>query len=121
LYIYQKLVKTPSQHTAWPSFWPDQSWDSSSSNLLVTAFITSENMERLRTCSAWYAREGVKMILLTNDAEGAVKILKKNFRNSETILEQLLNEVKCSKDVSNSKSFQEFSNLVWNLSATVES
>jgi hypothetical protein len=38
-------------------------------------------------------------VLFTNDAERAVKILKKNYGNSETILEQLLNEVKSSKEL----------------------
>jgi hypothetical protein len=36
-------------------------------------FSTSENMERLRKCLAGSARECVKMILLTNDAERVVK------------------------------------------------
>jgi hypothetical protein len=60
-------------------------------------------MERLRKCLAGSARVCGQMILLTNDAERAVKNLKKNYGSSETILEQLLNEVKCSKDAMNSK------------------
>jgi hypothetical protein len=53
-------------------------------------FSTSENMETLRKYLAGSARECV---------------LKKNNGNSETVLEQLLNGIKGSKDVTNSKSF----------------
>jgi hypothetical protein len=59
------------------------------------------------------------MILLTNDVERAVKILQRNYGNSELISEQLMNDVKWSKDVTNSKSFQGFSNMVEIFSTTV--
>jgi hypothetical protein len=77
----------------------------------VSGFSTSEKMERLRECLTGPVRDCVKMILLTNDAEKAVKILQRNYGNSEVILEQLMNDVKYSKDVTNSNSCQGFSNM----------
>jgi hypothetical protein len=77
----------------------------------VCGFLTSEKMERLRKCLPGPARDCVKMILPTNDAEKAVKILQRNYGKSEIILEQLMNDVKYSKDVTNSNSCQGFSNM----------
>jgi hypothetical protein len=77
-------------------------------------------MERLRKCLSGPARDCVKMILLTNDAENAIVMLKRNYGRSEKIVEQLLEEAKAQKPVTDSNDFQEFSNLVENLSVTVE-
>jgi hypothetical protein len=83
-------------------------------------FSDSENMERLRKCFSGPARDCVKMILLTNDAENAIVMLKRNYGRSEKIVEQHLEEAKAQKPVTDSNDFQEFSNLVENLSVTVE-
>jgi GMP synthase PP-ATPase subunit len=61
-----------------------------------------------------------KMILLTNDAVKTIGMLKRNYGRSEKIVEQLLKEAKAKKPVTYSNDFQEFSNLVENLSVTVE-
>jgi hypothetical protein len=66
------------------------------------------------------ARNCVKMILLTNDTEKVIAMLTRNYGRSEKIVEQLLEEAKTQKPVTNSNDFQEFSNLVENLSVTVE-
>jgi hypothetical protein len=60
------------------------------------------------------------MILLTNDVEKAIAILKRNYRRAEQIVEQLLEKAKAQKLVKSSNDFQEFSNLVENLSVTVQ-
>jgi hypothetical protein len=60
------------------------------------------------------------MILLMNDAEKVIAMLTRNYGRSEKIVEQLLEEAKTQKPVTNSNDFQEFSNLVENLSVTVE-
>jgi hypothetical protein len=57
-------------------------------------FSASENMERLRKCLSGPAQGCVKMILLTNNVERAVKILQRNYGNSGIIFEQLMNDVK---------------------------
>jgi hypothetical protein len=75
---------------------------------------TNKQDNQLRKCLYGPARDCVKMILLTNDVERAVKILQRNYGNSEIIFEQLMNDVNWSKDVTNSKSFQGFSYMVEN-------
>jgi hypothetical protein len=66
------------------------------------------------------ARNCVKIILLTNDGEKAIAMLTRNYGRSEKIVEQLLEAAKAQNPVTNSNDFQEFSNLVENLSVTVE-
>jgi Protein of unknown function (DUF1759) len=85
-------------------------------------FSESENMERLRKCLLDPAKHCVRlrMVLLTNNAEKVISMLANNFGGSNRIIEQLLEEAKLQKSVKNSKDFQEFSNLVENLTVTVD-
>jgi hypothetical protein len=48
-------------------------------------------MERLRIEGK--ARQCVKIVLLTNNAERVIEILRSNFGNSDVILNQLIEEV----------------------------
>jgi hypothetical protein len=66
------------------------------------------------------ARNCVRMILLTNNAERAIAMLEKNYGGLDKIIEQLMEEVRLQKPVKDSSDFQEFSNLVENLVVTVE-
>jgi hypothetical protein len=56
-------------------------------------FMESENMERLHKSLEQKARQCVKMVLLTNNAEQVIEILRKNYGNSDFILYQLIEEV----------------------------
>jgi hypothetical protein len=49
-------------------------------------FTESENMERLRKSFEGKARQFIKMVLLTNNAERVIEILRKNYGNSDFIL-----------------------------------
>jgi hypothetical protein len=62
----------------------------------------------------------VKMVLLINNAERVIEILRKNYGNSDVILNQLIEEVQQQCPVTESKHFQEFANAVENFSVTVE-
>jgi predicted nucleic acid-binding protein len=77
-------------------------------------------MERLRKSLESKARKCVKMVLLTNNAERVIEILRRNYGNSNVMLNQLIEEVQQQCPVMKSRHFQEFSNAVENLSVTVE-
>jgi hypothetical protein len=109
------LPKFSSDVKEWPTF-----ITTFSRTTFDCGFSDSENMERLRKCLSGPVRDCVKMILLTNDAENAIVMLKRNNGRSEKIVEQLLEEAKTQKPVADSNDFQEFFNLVENLSVTVE-
>jgi hypothetical protein len=93
------------------------------SGLLLTTldceFSDGETMERLRKCLSDPARNCDKMILLTNDSEKAKTMLKRNYGSAEKIVEKLLGGAKAQKPVKNTNDFQEFSNLVENLSMKI--
>jgi phage baseplate assembly protein W len=56
-------------------------------------FTESENMERLHKSLERKARQCVKMVLLTNNGERVIEILRKNYGNSDVILNQLIEKV----------------------------
>jgi hypothetical protein len=56
-------------------------------------FRESENMDRLRKPLEGKARQCVKMVLLTNNAERVIEILRRNYGNSDVILNQLIEGV----------------------------
>jgi hypothetical protein len=68
-------------------------------------------MERLRKCLLDPARNCVRMILLTNNAEKTIAMLEKNYGGLEKIIEQLMEEVRLQKQVKDSSDFEEFANL----------
>jgi Protein of unknown function (DUF1759) len=83
-------------------------------------FSNSKNKERLRKCLVDPARRCVRMILLTSNAEKVISMLEKNFGGSDKIINQLKEEARLQKAVISSSDFQEFSNLVENLTVTVK-
>jgi hypothetical protein len=78
-------------------------------------FTESENMERLRKSFGGKARQCVKMMILTNNAEQVIAILRKNYGNSDVILNELIEEKQQQCPVTESRHFQEFANAVENL------
>jgi hypothetical protein len=57
-------------------------------------FFESENMEQLRKCLNEPARNCVRMVLLTNNAERVISMLEKNFGGTNQIIDQLLQEAR---------------------------
>jgi hypothetical protein len=77
-------------------------------------------MERLRKSLEGKARQCVKMVLLTNNAERVIDILQMNYGYSDVILNQLIEEVQQQCPVIESRHFQKFANVIENLSVTVK-
>jgi hypothetical protein len=55
-----------------------------------------------------------------NNAERVIEILRRNYENSDVILNQLIKEVQQQCPVMESRILQKFANAVENLSVTVE-
>jgi hypothetical protein len=78
--------------------------------------LSLRRVKRWRECKESKARQCVKMVLLTNNAERVIEIRRRNYGNSDVILNQLIEEVKQQCPVTESiRHFQEFANADENL------
>jgi hypothetical protein len=68
-------------------------------------FTDTENVERLRKSLEGKARQCVKMVQLTNNAERVIEILRRNYGNSDVILNQLIEGVQQQCPVTESRHF----------------